>query len=57
MHESLINNWNKVVTDDDTVIINGDFAFTSNISDIETLLNRLNGAKILIYGKAIFYQF
>ena len=50
MHESLINNWNKVVTNDDTVIINGDFAFTSNISDIETLLNRLNGAKILIYG-------
>jgi len=46
----LIENWNKIVPEDGIVIIGGDFAFTSNIEKITTLLNSLNGTKYLVLG-------
>ena len=50
MHDTLIRNWNKVVPIDGTVIINGDFAFTGNNDNIKSILDQLNGEKILVYG-------
>ena len=51
MNQTLIDNWNSVVKNaDDTVIIDGDFAFTGNIHTIKNLLSQLNGEKILIKG-------
>ena len=51
MNQTLIDNWNGVVKNsDDTVIINGDFAFTGNIELIKGLLSQLNGEKILVKG-------
>ena len=50
MHEVLIRNWNDTVKETDTIIIDGDFAFTGNKTLIEELLNFLNGIKILIPG-------
>ncbi len=55
MDYSLINNWNSVVDDNDTVIVNGDFMFYKNDTGI---FNRLKGKKILVKGnhdkKAVF---
>ncbi len=55
MNYSLINNWNSVVDDNDTVIVNGDFMFYKNDTGI---FNRLKGKKILVKGnhdkKAVF---
>lgn len=50
MHEVFIKNWNDTVKKTDTIIIDGDFAFTGNKILIEELLNSLNGIKILIPG-------
>ena len=49
MDEALINNWNNVVGQDDTVFHLGDFAFGG--SELwNGVLNQLNGHKILIVG-------
>lgn len=51
MNQELINRWNSVVTSNNqTVVIGGDFAFTGNIELIKELLSKLNGKKILILG-------
>jgi calcineurin-like phosphoesterase family protein len=50
MNRELINNWNKVVSNEDSIFILGDFAFTSNIEVIRSLLSKLNGIKYLILG-------
>jgi calcineurin-like phosphoesterase family protein len=50
MHNTLIENWNKVVPKNGYVFIAGDFAMTANIGSISKILNKLNGSKILIYG-------
>lgn len=50
MNEILIENWNKVVSKKDIIYHLGDFAFKSQIHEIEGILNRLNGNKILIKG-------
>ena len=49
MDETYIQNWNSVVTDNDTVYIVGDFCFR-NAKKPEYYLERLNGHKVLILG-------
>lgn len=48
MDDTIINNWNNVVKNGDTVYIVGDFACKTD--DIEKYLERLKGNKILIIG-------
>lgn len=49
MNESLIENWNKVVTYKDEVWVLGDVSF-GNVQDTELILSRLNGRMHLITG-------
>lgn len=49
MNETIIKNWNSVVSNEDTVYVLGDF-FMGHISTIEPILNRLKGKIILIRG-------
>lgn len=46
MNETIINNWNSVVTKDDTVYHLGDFAF----GKVNEFANKLNGKIVLIKG-------
>ena len=49
MNVALINNWNKVVSNNDTIFVLGDFAFGSK-EMITAIVSKLNGRKILIMG-------
>lgn len=49
MHESMISDWNTLVTAEDTVYILGDVSFMP-IQKTVDVLHRLNGTKILIEG-------
>lgn len=49
MNSTLINNWNSVVTNKDTVYHLGDFCW-GNIEEWEKILKSLNGNKVLIQG-------
>lgn len=49
MNNDLINNWNSVVSNDDTVIVNGDFALGSK-GRIPEYVYKLNGHKKLVLG-------
>lgn len=49
MNEKLIKNWNKVVTNEDTVYFLGDFGFSS-APKLKDITSRLNGYKIIIRG-------
>lgn len=49
MNEALIDNWNKVVSDNDTVFHLGDFAF-GGFSTLETIRSCLKGNIVLIFG-------
>ena len=49
MNETIIQNWNSVVKDEDIIYVLGDF-FMGHISTIEPILNRLKGKIILIRG-------
>ena len=49
MHESIIQNWNSVVKEDDTVFILGDLGFCG-IEKLRPLLTRLNGILYVIQG-------
>ena len=49
MHETIISNWNSIITKDDIVYHLGDFCL-SNDDEIKSIFNRLNGNKILIRG-------
>lgn len=49
MNESIINNWNSTVGEDDTVFFLGDFCLGNRENLIE-LGHRLNGHKILVMG-------
>lgn len=49
MNETIIENFNKVITKHSTVYLLGDISF-GNESATESVLKRLNGNKILIYG-------
>ena len=48
MNETLINNWNSVVSNEDKVYHLGDVLFTKRWLDL--ILPRLNGTKVLIKG-------
>lgn len=49
MNETLIDNWNAVVGEDDITFVLGDF-FMGRAEDVREMLNRLNGRIILIVG-------
>lgn len=49
MNEKLIYNWNKVVSDTDTVFFLGDFGFAST-PKLKDIVSKLNGYKIIIKG-------
>lgn len=49
MNQTLIDNWNSVVTDKDEVFILGDFCFRSQKNPV-SFLKQLNGTKYLIKG-------
>ena len=49
MNETLIENWNRVITKKDTVFHLGDFSF-GDVSDWKNVLDRLNGHIFLILG-------
>ena len=48
--ETIIKNWNSVVTNNDTVIHAGDFGLGKDIEYIKKVINRLNGKIILVIG-------
>ena len=50
MHDTLVNNWNTVVKKNDIVYHLGDFCLTTNVSQIQAILRRLNGKIRLIQG-------
>ena len=50
MEEKLIENWNRKVTNEDTVYVLGDFCFRTSKQDAIKILKQLNGKKILIKG-------
>ena len=49
MNNKLIDNWNSIVTNNDTVYHLGDFALTS-YNNLKDIFNKLNGNIILIRG-------
>ena len=49
MNETMINNWNSIVTNEDIVYHLGDFCLSSD-EEIKNIFNKLNGTKILIRG-------
>ena len=50
-NENLIKRWNKVVSNNDLVYILGDIALNyKDISEVNSLISRLNGDKVLIVG-------
>lgn len=52
MNEYMVENWNSVVENNDTIFVLGDFFDFSNCTETQAIeiLNRLNGRKILIVG-------
>ena len=51
--ERLENNWNRIVTDDDTVVIAGDISWAMNFEQLYAdfdFINKLNGKKIILKG-------
>lgn len=50
MNDTLINNWNSVVGNDDTVFIGGDMGFLKGKHRLKEILYDLKGNKILITG-------
>ena len=49
MDAAIIDNWNRVVSDDDVILCLGDFCFGTK-DNIPYYTNKLNGRKILIKG-------
>lgn len=49
INETIISNWNSIITKDDVLYHLGDFCL-SNDDEIKNIFNRLNGNKILIRG-------
>jgi len=50
MDNAIINNWNSVVAQDDSVWVLGDFTMSSDKYLIDRTLSRLNGNKYLVLG-------
>lgn len=53
MNEYIIQNWNSVVKKDDTVYHLGDVGF-GQLQEVKSLVERLNGTKILLRGNHDF---
>lgn len=49
MNRQLINNWNNIVSKEDTIYHLGDFA-SGNKSEVKNIFDQLNGYKVLIKG-------
>ncbi len=49
MNEKIIENWNSVVSDEDTIYILGDM-FMGSVDIIDEIMPRLRGEKILVRG-------
>lgn len=49
MNEKIIENWNSIITNKDTVYFLGDFSFGTP-NETRDICNRLNGYKIIIRG-------
>lgn len=50
MDEKFIENWNQIVTENDTVYVLGDFSDYGDEEKDRNILSRLNGSKILVMG-------
>jgi calcineurin-like phosphoesterase family protein len=50
MNKYMIDQHNSVVSPEDTTYFLGDFCFTSGWRDVENILKKMNGQKILILG-------
>lgn len=48
MDDTIINNWNLVVTNEDTVFVNGDFFDNLNVNYVNDILRKLNYKKIVL---------
>ena len=61
MNEVIINNWNKVINEDDIVYVLGDFCF-GNKTMLKEIVSSLKGRKILVLGnhdnltKSAYYE-
>ena len=49
MNNAIVENWNNIVTNEDTVFILGDLMLNDNEKGVE-LFNKLNGIKMIILG-------
>ena len=50
MDEKLIENWNRIVSEEDTVYVLGDFSDYADVKKETEILAQLNGTKILVMG-------
>ncbi len=50
MNKTIIDNWNSIVTDEDTVYHLGDFSYKTSNSTIKHIFDSLNGKIILVKG-------
>ena len=50
MNNHIITNHNSVVSDDDIVLILGDYSFKTGIERLTELTSKLNGHKFLVLG-------
>lgn len=57
MHDSIIKNWNAVITPKDKVYIIGDIALGDRVSDANYVLQQLHGIKEIILGNHDKYDF
>lgn len=48
--DALINNFNRIVTNEDTIYFLGDFCWQQTFENYQRLFNRLNGKKFFILG-------
>ena len=51
--DKIMAEWNEIVTDDDVVLLAGDFSWAMKLEDVATdfdIFNKLNGKKIIIRG-------
>lgn len=50
MNQTIIDNWNSIVTDEDTVYHIGDFSYKTSTSQLKKIFDSLKGKIILIKG-------
>lgn len=50
LNEYMISQWNSKVRSNDEVVILGDFCLSTNVDEVQGVLNRLNGKKCLVVG-------